>query len=247
MVHNLGTQIRARAQPLFMSSLPALLRQASSLTSNIFIMLRITQLLILYTLWSLSNAGFVPPAELCLPSSHLKELSGCIAMTNKEDECAAKETEDEKLDCYCTQEMLSSIFAYGYVPHSPHPSARPQNLVNSQLADLLQLQRRRPPLPRIPHVRLPVRLPCPPLALNLRLAPPKHSIPYHTACDLAHRHLRLRRLQPPRRKLRQRRLRNQQVLADVDANIQPLVRVVRVPAARLFAVLRVPVQWQYFL
>ncbi|KAF2473546.1 uncharacterized protein BDR25DRAFT_217272 [Lindgomyces ingoldianus] len=32
-------------------------------------------------------------------------------MTDKEDECSAKKTENEKLDCYCTQEMLSSIFA----------------------------------------------------------------------------------------------------------------------------------------
>lgn len=139
MMHNLGTQIRARAQSLFfMSSPPTLLRQASSLTSNILIMLRIAQLLILCTLWSLSNAGFVPPAELCLPSSHLKELSGCIAMTNKEDECAAKETEDEKLDCYCTQEMLSSIFAYVYVPHSltPQPSRRTLSGSNNHLRTL---------------------------------------------------------------------------------------------------------------
>ncbi|KAH8690409.1 hypothetical protein GQ44DRAFT_780447 [Phaeosphaeriaceae sp. PMI808] len=31
-------------------------------------------------------------------------------MTDKEDACRAKETEDEKLDCYCTQEMLTFIF-----------------------------------------------------------------------------------------------------------------------------------------
>jgi hypothetical protein len=80
---------------------------------------RISPLLILCAVLFLSHAGFVPPAELCLPSSHLKELSGCIAMTNKEDECAAKETEDENLDCYCTQEYLSSIFAYVYVLHLP--------------------------------------------------------------------------------------------------------------------------------
>lgn len=247
MVHNLGTQIRARAQPLFMSSLPTLLPQASSLTSSILSMLPIAQLLILYTLWSLSNAGIVPPAELCLPSAHLKELSGCIAMTDKEDECAAKETEDEKLDYYCTQEMLSSIFAYVYTPHSPTPQPGLRTIVNSQLADPSQLPRRCPPLPRISHVRLPVRLPRPPLALNLRLAPPKHNIPHHAPRDLSHRHLRHERLQPPLPKLRQRRLRNQQVLADVDAHIPRLVRVVRVPAARLFAVLRVPVQREYLL
>ena len=57
-----------------------------------------------------AKAGFVPPAEWCLPSAHLKELSGCIAMTNKEDECGAKASAEEKLDCYCTQEMLSSFY-----------------------------------------------------------------------------------------------------------------------------------------
>jgi len=58
-----------------------------------------------------SKAGFVPPAEWCLPSSHLKELSGCIKMTNLEDECGGKSSEEERLDCYCTQEMLSSFYA----------------------------------------------------------------------------------------------------------------------------------------
>jgi hypothetical protein len=53
--------------------------------------------------------GFVPPAEFCLPTSGLKELSGCIAMTNKQDECGAKGTNDEKTDCYCSQEMLSGF------------------------------------------------------------------------------------------------------------------------------------------
>jgi hypothetical protein len=57
-----------------------------------------------------ANAGFVPPAEWCLPSAHLKELSGCVAMTDKEDECGGKGSEKEKLDCYCTQEMLSSFY-----------------------------------------------------------------------------------------------------------------------------------------
>jgi hypothetical protein len=68
-------------------------------------------ILVSATLFVISNAGgFVPPAELCLPSSHLKELSGCIAMTEKEDECDGKASNEEKLDCYCTQEMLSSYF-----------------------------------------------------------------------------------------------------------------------------------------
>jgi hypothetical protein len=53
--------------------------------------------------------GFVPPAEFCLPTSGLKELSGCIAMTDKQDECGAKGTNDEKINCYCTQEMLSGF------------------------------------------------------------------------------------------------------------------------------------------
>ncbi|KAF1994383.1 hypothetical protein P154DRAFT_476076 [Amniculicola lignicola CBS 123094] len=70
-----------------------------------------TLLIALGALFCLVYAGFVPPAEWCLPTAHLKELSGCIAMTDKEDECGAKESEKEKLDCYCTQEMLSSYFA----------------------------------------------------------------------------------------------------------------------------------------
>ncbi|KAF2260342.1 hypothetical protein CC78DRAFT_584903 [Lojkania enalia] len=60
---------------------------------------------------SFSKAGFVPPAEWCLPSAHLKELSGCISMTDFEDECDAKPSNDERLDCYCRQEVLSSYFA----------------------------------------------------------------------------------------------------------------------------------------
>jgi len=68
-------------------------------------------ILLFATLVVVANAGgFVPPAEWCLPSSGLKELSGCIAMTNKEEECEGKSSNDEKLDCYCTQEMLSSYF-----------------------------------------------------------------------------------------------------------------------------------------
>ncbi|KAH0543159.1 hypothetical protein FGG08_002504 [Glutinoglossum americanum] len=67
-------------------------------------------LLLLATIYAVSKAGFVPPAEWCLPSAHLKELSGCIAMTDKEDECGGKASDKEKLDCYCTQEMLSSFY-----------------------------------------------------------------------------------------------------------------------------------------
>lgn len=53
--------------------------------------------------------GLVPPAEFCLPTAHLKELSGCIAMTNKQDSCREKGTTEEKVGCYCTQEMLSAF------------------------------------------------------------------------------------------------------------------------------------------
>jgi hypothetical protein len=53
--------------------------------------------------------GFVPPAEFCLPTAGLKELSGCIAMTNKQDSCREKGTDEEKVDCYCTQDMLSAF------------------------------------------------------------------------------------------------------------------------------------------
>ncbi|ORY12581.1 hypothetical protein BCR34DRAFT_600472 [Clohesyomyces aquaticus] len=66
---------------------------------------------LVFAILSLSKSGFVPPAEWCLPSAHLKELSGCVAMTDLEDECGTKQTEDAKLDCYCSQEMLSSYFA----------------------------------------------------------------------------------------------------------------------------------------
>ncbi|KAG9229332.1 hypothetical protein BJ875DRAFT_489015 [Amylocarpus encephaloides] len=63
------------------------------------------------TLLTIANAGgFVPPAEWCLPNSGLKELSGCIAMTNREKECGEKPTDDEKLNCFCVQEMLSSYY-----------------------------------------------------------------------------------------------------------------------------------------
>lgn len=76
-------------------------------------MLQVIHLLILAALWPVRSVagGFVPPAEFCLPSAHLDKLSGCIAMTDKEDECGGKETEDEKLECFCTQEMLSSFYA----------------------------------------------------------------------------------------------------------------------------------------
>ena len=69
-------------------------------------------LLLLATIYIVAKAGFVPPAEWCLPSAHLKELSGCIAMTDKEDECGGKASDTEKLDCYCTQEVLSSFYEY---------------------------------------------------------------------------------------------------------------------------------------
>lgn len=68
-------------------------------------------LLIFATLFVVAHAGsFVPPADWCLPSAHLKELTGCITMTDKEAECEGKASDDEKLDCYCTQEMFSSFF-----------------------------------------------------------------------------------------------------------------------------------------
>jgi len=57
------------------------------------------------------RAGFVPPAELCLPDSGLKELSGCIAMDSRIDSCKAKPNREEALDCYCVQEMLDSYYA----------------------------------------------------------------------------------------------------------------------------------------
>jgi hypothetical protein len=58
-----------------------------------------------------SRAYFLlPPAELCFPDSGLKELSGCKAMATISDLCKSKTTLEEKLECFCTQEMLSSYF-----------------------------------------------------------------------------------------------------------------------------------------
>lgn len=76
-------------------------------------MLQILHFIVLVALYSfrILAGGFVPPAEMCLPSAHLDKLAGCIAMTDKEDECGGKENEDEKLECFCTQEMLSSFYA----------------------------------------------------------------------------------------------------------------------------------------
>jgi hypothetical protein len=67
---------------------------------------------ILWLLWVTEQvtAAWVPPADLCLPTSGLKELSGCIAMTNKEEECAGKASNEDKITCFCTQEMLSSYY-----------------------------------------------------------------------------------------------------------------------------------------
>lgn len=59
-----------------------------------------------------ANACVVPPAEFCLPSANLTELSGCIAMCDLEDKCGSNAVEATQLDCYCQQEILSSIFKY---------------------------------------------------------------------------------------------------------------------------------------
>lgn len=56
-------------------------------------------------------AGFVPPAEWCVPDSGLKELSGCIEWTNLRDECGSKGNQEERLKCACTQQYLSSLYA----------------------------------------------------------------------------------------------------------------------------------------
>jgi hypothetical protein len=69
------------------------------------------------------EAGFpVPDAKWCLPSANMTELSGCIAMTDLEDECGGKNSDEEKLECYCTQEMLDSFFEYVLATlHGPVP------------------------------------------------------------------------------------------------------------------------------
>jgi hypothetical protein len=73
-------------------------------------MTRFIPLAVLLTKIASCVAGFVPPAELCLPSSGLKELSGCVKWTDLRDECNAKESEEARLECYCTQEYLSSLY-----------------------------------------------------------------------------------------------------------------------------------------
>jgi len=67
-------------------------------------------LLILAALEAVVQAGYVPPAEMCLPDSGLKELSGCLAMDRRSELCRSKETREEKIDCFCVQEMLQSYY-----------------------------------------------------------------------------------------------------------------------------------------
>ncbi|PVH78371.1 hypothetical protein DL98DRAFT_590492 [Cadophora sp. DSE1049] len=77
-------------------------------------------LLLMSTLASLARAillprqdfvmGNVPPAEWCLPSAHLTELSGCIAMNEYHASCKALTTDQEKINCFCQQEMLSDYY-----------------------------------------------------------------------------------------------------------------------------------------
>lgn len=54
--------------------------------------------------------GGVPPAEFCLPSAHLTEMSGCLAMTEYLSQCRTFSTDEEKINCYCQQEMLSEYY-----------------------------------------------------------------------------------------------------------------------------------------
>ncbi|KAH9210189.1 hypothetical protein DL95DRAFT_466092 [Leptodontidium sp. 2 PMI_412] len=54
--------------------------------------------------------GGVPPADWCLPSAHLTELSGCLAMNDYHARCKALVTDEEKVDCFCQQEMLSDYY-----------------------------------------------------------------------------------------------------------------------------------------
>lgn len=53
---------------------------------------------------------FVPPAEACLPGSGLTELSGCAAMVRRTELCKTKGTLDERLECACVQELLTSYY-----------------------------------------------------------------------------------------------------------------------------------------
>jgi hypothetical protein len=61
---------------------------------------------------NLDQRAFVPPASWCLPSSNLTSLSGCIAMNNYVDQCAALSTNESRINCYCQQEMLSDFYEY---------------------------------------------------------------------------------------------------------------------------------------
>ncbi|KAK3385643.1 hypothetical protein B0H63DRAFT_186131 [Podospora didyma] len=55
-------------------------------------------------------AGFIPPVKACLPGSGLTELSGCAAMVDRTEFCKTKETVDERLECACVQELLTSYY-----------------------------------------------------------------------------------------------------------------------------------------
>lgn len=54
--------------------------------------------------------GVVPLAEFCLPSANLTELSGCVEMTEYHAHCRNFSTDEEKIDCFCQQEMLSDYY-----------------------------------------------------------------------------------------------------------------------------------------
>lgn len=54
--------------------------------------------------------ALVPDASLCLPTANLTELSGCVAMTDYQSQCRGFGTDEEKIGCYCQQEMLSDFY-----------------------------------------------------------------------------------------------------------------------------------------
>src|SRR5277367_3455159 len=79
---------------------------------------------------SLEQRAFVPPASWCLPTSNLTSLSGCIAMNNYLDQCAALSTNESIINCYCQQEMLSDFYEYAatyFYPYSLYIKATDMN------------------------------------------------------------------------------------------------------------------------
>jgi hypothetical protein len=89
---------------------------------------------------SLDKRAFVPPASWCLQTSNLTSLSGCIAMNSYLDQCAALDTNQSRINCYCQQEMLSDYYEYAATylyPYSPFIRANDTNQYHRCESDVI--------------------------------------------------------------------------------------------------------------